>query len=129
MKDMMMTLAPIVSVLSTVLAQASTVTAAPASGDGVSMPHFDRGLLEVVLYSIAGVALIIAGYRLGRLVGKRSAMKAVQQKEQELFTAQKGFKNLYEMELAHVRAENDELKARAETMNVKVEEYRKKAAG
>jgi len=101
----------------------------PAANDAVGMPHFDRGLLEVILYSIAGVALLIAGYRLGRLVGRRAAMKAVTQKEQELFTAQKGFKNLYEMELAHVREENEELKARVAQMDTKVEEYRKKAAG
>ena len=116
------------SALGLILAQAPT--AAPATHDGgVGMPHFDRGLLEVVLYSIAGIALLIAGYRLGRLVGRRAGMKAVQLREQELFTAQKGFKNLYEMELAHVREENEELKAKVEQMNTKVEEYRKKAAG
>src|SRR5687767_11150501 len=91
----------------TVLAQG-----AAAAEDNVGMPHFDRGLLEVILYSVAGIALIIAGYRLGRLVGRRAGMKAVQLREQELFTAQKGFKNLYEMELAHVREENEELKAK-----------------
>jgi hypothetical protein len=106
-----------------------TLAQVQAPARNVSMPHFDQGLLEVILYTVAGVCLLIAGYRLGRLVGKRSAMKAVQQKEAELFTAQKGYKNLYEMELAHVRGENDELKARVEQMNTKVEEYRKKAAG
>ena len=58
-----------------------------------------------------------------------SAARAISAKEQELFTAQKGFKNLYEQELASVRAENDQLKSRVEQMNIKVEEYRKKAAG
>jgi len=113
------------------LAVAALAQAAPptTTNSGVSMPRFDYGLLEVILYSIAAIALLIAGYRLGRLVGRRSAVRAVQQKEQELFTAQKGFKNLYEMELQHVRTENDELKAKVEAMNVKVEEYRKKAAG
>ena len=104
-------------------------TTAQAHSDSIGMPHFDHGLLEVILYSIAGVALLIAGYRLGRLVGRRSATKALALKEQELFTAQKGFKNLYEQELATVRAENEQLKAQAEQMNGKVEEYRKKAAG
>jgi hypothetical protein len=113
------------------LAVAALAQAAPTTtpSGGVSMPRFDYGLLEVILYSIAGIALLIAGYRLGRLVGRRAAIRAVQQKEQELFTAQKGFKNLYEMELQHVREENEELKAKVEQMNVKVEEYRKKAAG
>jgi hypothetical protein len=112
------------------LALAALAQAAPTTtNSGVSMPRFDYGLLEVILYSIAAIALLIAGYRLGRLVGRRAAIRAVQQKEQELFTAQKGFKNLYEMELQHVRTENEELKAKVEQMDVKVEEYRKKAAG
>src|SRR5436190_21618017 len=93
------------------------------------MPHFDNGTLEVILYSIAGVALLLAGYRLGRLVGKQAATRNIAAKEQELFTAQKGFKNLYEQELNNLRVENTELKAKAEQMEVKVEEYRKKAAG
>lgn len=94
-----------------------------------AMPHFDNGTLEVILYSIAGVALLIAGYRLGRLVGAATAKRAIAAKEQELFTAQKGFKNLYEQELERVKAENAQLKTTAEQMEVKVEEYRKKAAG
>jgi hypothetical protein len=114
----------IILFIGTVLAQST----AP-SESSVGMPRFDYGLLEVILYSIAGIALLVAGYRLGRLVGRRSATRALALKEQELFTAQKGFKNLYEQELATVRAENEQLKARAEQMNVKVEEYRKKAAG
>ena len=95
----------------------------------VGMPHFQNDTLEVVLYSVAGVALLIAGYRLGRLIGASSASRAIAAKEQELFTAQKGFKQLYEQELANVKAENEQLKAKAEQMNTKVEEYRKKAAG
>src|SRR3954452_10155178 len=95
----------------------------------VHMPQFDNGTLEVIFYSIAAIALLIAGYRLGRLIGRASATRQIQAKEQELFTAQKGFKTLYEQELAAARAENEELKAKAEQMTVKVEEYRKKAAG
>ena len=95
----------------------------------VKLPHLPQDTLEVWLYSIAGVALLFAGYRLGRLVGKRSATRAITAKEQELFTAQKGFKTLYEQELEKVRAENAQLKSKAEQMEVKVEEYRKKAAG
>lgn len=105
--------------------------ATPATGEsgGLSMPNFDDGTMEVIIYSVAGIALLVAGYRLGRLVGRRSATRAIQQKEQELFTAQKGFKNLYEQELATVKTENDQLKLKAEQMSAKVEEYRKKAAG
>jgi hypothetical protein len=93
------------------------------------MPNFDDGTLEVILYSVAAVVLLIAGYRLGRLIGAASGKRTIAAKEQELFTAQKGFKQLYEQELANVKAENDLLKAKAEQMEVKVEEYRKKAAG
>lgn len=93
------------------------------------MPHFDNGTLEVILYSVAGVALLFIGYRLGRLIGASGAQRAIAIKEQELFTAQKGFKTLYEQELHNVKVENATLKARAEQMEVKVEEYRKKAAG
>src|SRR5438309_1666168 len=95
----------------------------------VGMPHFGNDTLEVVLYSVAGVVLLIAGYRLGRLIGAAAAGRAIAAKEQELFTAQKGFKQLYEQELANIKAQNEELKAKAEQMNAKVEEYRKKAAG
>jgi predicted RNase H-like nuclease (RuvC/YqgF family) len=95
----------------------------------VGMPHFQNETLEVVLYCVAGVALLIAGYRLGRLIGAASASRAVAAKEQELFTAQKGFKQLYEQELANMKAENEQLKAKADQMDTKVEEYRKKAAG
>ena len=93
------------------------------------MPHFDNGTLEVILYSVAGVALLIAGYRLGRLIGSARASRLIAVKEQELFTAQKGFKTLYEQELNAVKTENSQLKSRAEQMEIKVEEYRKKAAG
>src|SRR5262249_55913489 len=58
-----------------------------------------------------------------------AASHMIAAKEQELFTAQKGFKQLYENELAAVKAENAQLKVKAEQMGVKVEEYRKKAAG
>src|SRR5688572_10349431 len=95
----------------------------------VSMPHLDNGTLEVILYSVAGVLLLLAGYRLGRLIGRHSAGRAIAAKEQELFTAQKGFKSLYEQELANVRAENASMKTRLEQMEIKLEEYRKKAAG
>ncbi len=93
------------------------------------MPHFDNGTLEVILYCVAGVALLFLGYRVGRIVGSARSTRAIAAKEQELFTAQKGFKTLYEQELNNVKTENAQLKSRAEQMEIKVEEYRKKAAG
>ena len=93
------------------------------------MPHFDNGTLEVILYTVAAFVLLVVGYRLGRLIGAGSASRAIAQKEQELFTAQKGFKQLYENELANTKAQNEQLRLKAEQMATKVEEYRKKAAG
>src|SRR5437763_3114653 len=93
------------------------------------MPHFNNQTLEVVLYCIVGAFLLFMGYRVGRMLGSLSSQKTIVQKEQELFTAQKGFKNLYEQELAAVRAENAQLKSQVEAANHRVEEYRKKAAG
>jgi predicted RNase H-like nuclease (RuvC/YqgF family) len=93
------------------------------------MPHFDNGTLEVILYSVAAIVLLVVGYRLGRLIGASAAARSIAQKEQELFTAQKGFKQLYEQELANIKAQNEQLRLKAEQMAAKVEEYRKKAAG
>src|SRR5947207_3161207 len=93
------------------------------------MPHFQNAHLEIALYCIAAAVLLFAGYRLGRLLGALRASKLIAQKEQDLFTAQKGFKNLYEQELAVVKAENDKLREQAQALNSKVEDYRKKAAG
>ena len=47
----------------------------------------------------------------------------------ELFMAQKGFKNVYEQELAGVRKENSLLMEKVKHLDAKVEDYRKKAAG
>ena len=95
----------------------------------VRMPHFGNDTADVVIYSIAGILLLFAGYRIGRMIGSSAARRTIAAKEQELFTAQKGFKSLYEQELANVKAENASLKSRVEQMETKVEEYRKKAAG
>jgi cell division protein FtsB len=92
------------------------------------MEYFDSPL-KLALWGVAAVALILLAFRLGQAFGRLGAGRLIDQKEQELFTAQKGFKQLYESELAGVRAENDQLKAQVAQMTGKVEEYRKKAAG
>jgi hypothetical protein len=69
------------------------------------------------------------GYRLGRFAGRLASEKLLASKEQELFTAQKGFKQLYEQELATVRADNSKLTEQVKQLEQRVEEYRKKAAG
>ncbi len=93
------------------------------------MPHFDSATLEVVLYLGAAVIILYLGYRLGRLLGSLSASRQLSHKEQELFTAQKGFKTLYEQELAAVKGDNEALAEQVKALTGRVEEYRKKAAG
>ena len=93
------------------------------------MPHLENVTLERVLYLAVAVVLIYIGLRLGKLFGSIATNRAMAQKEQELFVAQKGFKTLYESEFAAVKGENDKLTAQAQQMTQKVEEYRKKAAG
>lgn len=93
------------------------------------MPHFTNHTLELVVYCAAAIVLLFIGFRLGRWIGALASSRALAQKEQDLFVAQKGFKNLYEQELATLRAENEQLKSQAQALNAKVEDYRKKAAG
>jgi hypothetical protein len=75
------------------------------------------------------VVLLFIGYRLGWWLGTLSSAKLVSQKEQDLFTAQKGFKTLYEQELTIAKTENESLTQQVATLTTRVEEYRKKAAG
>jgi len=93
------------------------------------MPHFDSGTLEVILYALAGVVLLFLGYKAGRLIGSIASHRALTQREQELFTAQKGFKGLYEQELSALKADNAGLREQVRTLTQRVEDYRKKAAG
>jgi cell division protein FtsB len=93
------------------------------------MPHFDNQTLEIIVYCFAGAVILFLGYRAGRWLGAMSASKQIAQKEQDLFTAQKGFKNLYEQELTAIKSENEQLKSQVQSLGARVEDYRKKAAG
>src|SRR5215218_6658313 len=93
------------------------------------MPLTGNPKLDIALYSLAGVVILFVGYQIGRILGSFRASRLVAQKEQDLFTAQKGFKTLYETELNNVKAENAKLTAEVQTLTARVEEYRKKAAG
>ena len=93
------------------------------------MPHLDNPALERIVYITIAVVLVYIGFRLGRLAATMANNREMAQKEKELFTAQKGFKQLFDSELETVRAENKDLAARVEQMKQKVEDYRKKAAG
>jgi len=93
------------------------------------MPHIENNTMEVILLSAAGVLLLYAGYRFGRMIAGFAASRSIAAKEQELFTAQKGFKSLYEQELSTARAEAAKLRDDVASLTQRVEEYRKKAAG
>src|SRR4051812_45473614 len=93
------------------------------------MPSTGNHTLDLILIGAAAVAILFLGYRLWRFFGSLAASKTIAAKEQELFTAQKGFKNLYEQELANLRTDNEQLKTKVQTLETRVEEYRKKAAG
>ena len=93
------------------------------------MPHIPNQTLEVIVYGCAGVLLLFLGYRIGRWLEGLAAFRRLQQKEQDLFTTQKGFKTLYEQELGTLKADNAALKEQIATLSERVEEYRKKAAG
>src|SRR4051812_15220436 len=93
------------------------------------MPTTGNHTLDLVLYSLAGAVVLFIGFRLGRLVGSVAASRVIAQKEQELFTTQKGFRTLYEQDLNNLKTENARLAEQVQTLTQRVEEYRKKAAG
>jgi predicted lactoylglutathione lyase len=95
------------------------------------MPHLppEYRTLEIVLYAAAGLLVLFLGYRIGRAFGHLRASKMIDKKEQELFTTQKGFRTLYEQEIATLKADKATLDEQVRLLNHRVEEYRKKAAG
>ncbi len=93
------------------------------------MPHFDNATLEVIVYATAAALLLFLGYRAGRFFGALRASREIARKEEELFTAQRGFKSLYEQELATLKQQNAKLQEQVNGLHTRVEEYRKKAAG
>src|SRR5438067_231993 len=93
------------------------------------MPWTHNTTVDLVLYAIAGLALLLLGYRVGRWIGNLSSAKLLSSKEQELFTTQRGFKTLYDQELANLQADNAHFLEKVKSLETRVEDYRKKAAG
>jgi hypothetical protein len=93
------------------------------------MPHFSNQTLELVVYAVAAVLLLFVGYQAGSWLGAMRASRLINQKEQDLFTAQRGFKTLYEQELSVSKGECESLKEQLKALTARVEDYRKKAAG
>jgi len=93
------------------------------------MPSTGNHTIDIIILCIVAAILLFLGYRTGRFFGALAASKHLAAKEQELFTAQRGFKNLYDQEIGNLKTENETLRAKIQTMETRVEEYRKKAAG
>ena len=93
------------------------------------MPLTGNTTVDIILYSIAGIVLLIIGYKTGRWIGNVANQKLLASKEQELFTAQRSFKSLYDQELNNLRDDNAKLADELRLLRQKVEDYRKKAAG
>ena len=95
-------------------------------------PAMNATVAAILLYVLAGLLallLLAIGYAIGKFIGRRSSRKLVSDKENELFTAQRGFKQVYENEMNGLKSENAELKEKLELLGERLEEYRKKAAG
>jgi hypothetical protein len=92
-------------------------------------PTTHNVVIDEILYGLAGLILLWLGYQIGRSIASLSASKLIANKEQELFTTQRGFKTLYEQELTNLKTDNATLTDKLKTLEVRVEEYRKKAAG
>jgi len=98
----------------------------------MGMIRFESVSVQYLFFALTAVAtavLLFVGYRLGRWVGTMGASRVIASKEQELFTAQKGFKTVYEHEQATLKKENSALMEKVKHLEAKVEDYRKKAAG
>jgi predicted RNase H-like nuclease (RuvC/YqgF family) len=91
------------------------------------MPHYST--LEIIIFCFTAAALLLIGYRIGRWIGALAASRMITARDQEHFTSQKGFKQLYEQEVAQLKEKNAQLQVQIETLTARTEEYRKKAAG
>ncbi len=104
-----------------------------AQSEGFSvLPRFNSSTVEVMFYILCGVAallLLYVGWRLGKWAGAAGSRKLMGEKEKELFTAQRGFKQVYETEMADLKTENADMKEKLSLLGDRLEEYRKKAAG
>lgn len=94
--------------------------------------HFDSQSMQILFYVLVGVGAVITlflGYQAGRFFAEARGSKALAAKEQEVFSAHRGFRTMYESELNTLKSENASLKEQVQTLTARVDEYRKKAAG
>ena len=103
----------------------------------VAAPVYNRAMLHplpndtanLLIEIASAVLLLVFGYQAGRLVGIWSTRRKIATKEQDLFTTQKGLKQMYEQEVAAAKADAARMAEEVKTLTARVEDYRKKAAG
>lgn len=95
----------------------------------LALQLWPKELGDQIILVASGVLLMVFGYQVGRFIGVMFTKRKIAANEQDLFTAQRGFKQLYEQELATAKAESAKLADEVKTLTARVEEYRKKAAG
>lgn len=96
------------------------------------MVTFDSPSARYLVYAmliVGGLLLLGVGYVVGKLLAGIGAKREMQSTKNDLFTTQQGFKRLYETEISALKAENATLKASTTSLEARVEEYRRKAAG
>ena len=97
-----------------------------------AMVTFSSTAAEFLIYTlmvVGGLFLLWIGYLAGRMIANSKFERSIKKNEADLFTAQTGFKKLYEAEIGQLKLENDALKTNAIALEHRVEDYRKKAAG
>jgi cell division protein FtsB len=85
--------------------------------------------MTYIVLGLAAAIILWIGFRAGRIVSNIGHNKVVAAKEQELFSAQRGFKTVYEQEIAQLKQTNATLEQRVKQLEGRIEDYRKKAAG
>ena len=96
------------------------------------MMHFDSPAAKyLVIFAaiVAGLLLLAIGYVVGKTLAGMSGHRAMTKTKDDLFTTQQGFKRLYETEISALKSENAAMKTQQTTLEARVEDYRKKAAG
>ncbi len=96
------------------------------------MVTFESHATEILIYVCLAVAaglLLVIGYRVGAWMASGRFQRQLDQNQKDLFTTQTGFKKLYEGEIAQLKQQVATVTADNDTLNKRVEDYRKKAAG
>ena len=86
-------------------------------------------ILVYVCIAVAAALLLLIGYKIGAWIAAGRYQRQLDQNQKDLFTTQTGFKKLYEGEIVQLKQQLAAVSAENETLNKRVEEYRKKAAG